>query len=65
MRIRLDLCLVASEGIREHLADLQKEHREAFDLMEFELHTLKIRACEAEEKILQSLFKNEYQKSFF
>ena len=59
LNTRLDLSIVVSDGIREQLADLQKQHRETSDLIRFELHHLLLRASEAEEKVSRVLLKQE------
>ena len=48
---RLDLTMVVSEGIRDQLADLQKQNEETSELIRFELSSLRVRASEAEVEI--------------
>ena len=48
---RLDLTMVVSDGIRDQLADLQKQNQETSELIRFELSSLRVRASEAEDRI--------------
>ena len=43
--------MVVSDGIRDQLADLQKQNQETSELIRFELSSLRIRASDAEDKI--------------